>query len=109
MFSNRNSVPGSHGSGREILLSSCSPVGAALIHTCFNLISHGYIPGGYPEWESIGLYAFTTDRATEKVSAFPSHALCYMEDIPSLFFRSTFCSGIKKVLAEGQLCLDSGE
>jgi len=87
-FFNRNSVPEGHRSGREVSLSSCSSLGAALIHTCFNLISHGYIPGGYSEWESIGLYAFTTDTATEKASAFLSRERSYMEHIPSsLFFR----------------------
>lgn len=103
-------MPENHGSVREISLSSCFCVGAALIHTCFNLIYQGYIPRGYPKWKPVGLYAFTADTHTEKISLFPSHELCNMEDVPSsLFFRSTFCSGVIKgpLIDEGPLCLIS--
>lgn len=69
-----------------------------------------FIPRERAKWKSIDLYAFITDIPPKKISAFPSHELCYTEDVlSSAFFRSAFFPSINKAHSEGWLCLENGK
>lgn len=69
-----------------------------------------FIPREHAKWKSIDLYAFITDIPPKKISAFPSHELCYTEDVlSSAFFRSAFFPSINKAHSEGWLCLENGK